>query len=196
VSDLNQVTITLRGASPLLCHNGQTADPRNSYAKAMKAVSGKRKKTDADYDEMARLEWLAGLYRADGDIVLPDYVLESAFVNGAKKSKRGPQAKSGLFFTEHASLEFEGKPAAITEESLAQLFEAGAHVHTIGVKVGMSRVMRTRPIFRNWSAAAVVHYDPDVIDRRDLEEIAHDAGRLVGVGDWRPKFGRFTAEVA
>jgi hypothetical protein len=196
MSDLSQVTITMQGASPLLCHNGQTADPRNSYAKAMKAISSKRKKTDADYDEMARLEWLAGLYRSGGDLVIPDYVLESAFVNGAKKSKRGPQAKCGLFFTDHASLEFDGKPDAITEESLAALFEGGDYVHTIGVKVGMSKVMRTRPIFRRWKLSALVHFDPDVLNLRDLVEIAHDTGRLVGIGDWRPKFGRFTCEVA
>jgi hypothetical protein len=28
-----------------------------------------------------------------------------------------------------------------------------------------------------------------------VEEIAVDAGRLVGLGDWRPKHGRFTADV-
>jgi hypothetical protein len=30
---------------------------------------------------------------------------------------------------------------------------------------------------------------------RDVEEIAIDAGKLVGIGDWRPKHGRFDAEV-
>lgn len=195
MSDLNQLKIVMRGVSALLCHNGQTADPRNSYAKAMKAVSSKRKKTDADYEEMARLEWLAGLYRSAGDLVIPDYVLESTFWNGAKKSKRGPLVKCGMFFTEHASLQFTGKPDTITEDTLAEMFASGDFVHTIGVKVGMSKVMRTRPIFRGWSTTAILHYDPDVLNLRDVEEIAHDTGRLVGVGDWRPKFGRFTAEV-
>lgn len=195
MSNLPTVQILFQGVSPLLCHNGQTADPRNTYSKAMKAVSGKRNKTDADYDEMARLEWLAGLYRIDGDLVIPDYVIESTMIGGAKKSKRGPQAKCGLFFTEHASLQFEGKPAEITDETLAEMFATGQFTHTIGVKVGMSKVMRTRPIFRNWSIAAVCQYDPDVLNLRDISEIATDAGKLVGLGDWRPKHGRFDAEV-
>jgi hypothetical protein len=178
-----------------LCHNGQTADPRNTYAKAMKAVSGKRKKTDADFEELARLEWLAGLYRIDGDLVIPDYVIESTMIGGAKKSKRGPQAKCGLFFTEHASLMFDGKPDTITDDTLAELFATGNYTHTIGVKVGMSKVMRTRPIFRSWSVNAVAQYDPDVLNMRDVEEMAMDAGKLVGMGDWRPKHGRFDAEV-
>jgi hypothetical protein len=195
VSNLPTVQIRLQGVSPLLCHNGQTADPRNTYAKAMKAVSGKRKKTDADFEELARLEWLAGLYRIDGDLVIPDYVIESTMIGGAKKSKRGPQAKCGLFFTEHASLMFDGKPDTITDDTLAELFATGNYTHTIGVKVGMSKVMRTRPIFRNWSVNAVAQYDPDVLNMRDVEEMAMDAGKLVGMGDWRPKHGRFDAEV-
>lgn len=189
------VQFQIAGVSPLLCHNGQTADPRNTFAKAMKAISAKRKKTDADYDEMARLEWLAGLYRSGGDLVIPDYVLESVFINGAKKSKRGTQAKCGMFFTQHASLQFEGKPSVIDDESLALMFQSGDFTHTIGVKVSMSKVMRTRPIFRNWSLTAVAQYDPDVLNLRDLEDIAEDAGRLVGIGDWRPKHGRFDVTV-
>jgi hypothetical protein len=162
----------------------------------MKAVSSKRKKTDADFEELARLEWLAGLYRSSDDLVVPDYVLESTMIGGAKKSKRGPQAKCGLFFTQHASLDFDGKPAEINDDTLAGMFESGQFTHTIGVRVGMSKVMRTRPIFRSWSCMAVAQYDPDVLNLRDIEEIATDAGKLVGIGDWRPKHGRFEAEVS
>ena len=196
MSNLPFVQIRLQGVSPLLCHNGQTADPRNTYSKAIKAVSGKRKKTDADYDEMARLEWLAGLYRVDGDLVIPDYVIESAMIKGAMKSKRGPQAKCGLFFTEHASLDFDGKPKEIDDDKLAEMFAGGKFTHTIGVKVGQAKVMRTRPIFRNWSITISAQYDPDVLNMQEVEEFATDAGKLVGIGDWRPKHGRFTAKVA
>jgi hypothetical protein len=195
MAQLPTVQIRFQGVSPLLCHNGQTADPRNVYSKAIKAISGKRKKTDSDYDEMARLEWLAGLYRIDGDLVIPDYVIESTMIGGAKKSKRGPQAKCGLFFTEHAPLLFEGKPDVIDDETLAEMFASGNFTHTIGVKVGMAKVMRTRPMFRHWSINATAQYDPDVLNLGDVAEMASDAGKLVGLGDWRPKHGRFNTEV-
>ena len=161
----------------------------------MKAVSGKRKKTDADYEEMARLEWLAGIYRFRDDLVIPDYVLEAVFINGAKKSKRGPQAKCGLFFTEHASLVFPGKPEVINDDTLGEMFTSGEFTHTVGVKVGMAKVMRTRPMFRSWSLFATAQFDPDVLNLRDIEEMANDAGKLVGLGDWRPKHGRFNAGI-
>jgi hypothetical protein len=196
MSNLPQIEIRLQGVSPLLCHNGQTADPRNTYAKAMKAVSSKRKKTDADYDELARLEWLAGLYRSADDLVIPDYVIESVMIAGAKKSRRGSQAKCGLYTTQHATLQFDGKPAAINDATLTEMFESGNFTHTIGVKIGQAKVMRTRPVFRNWSCTAIAQYDPDVLNLRDIEEIASDAGKFVGLGDWRPKHGRFEAQIA
>jgi hypothetical protein len=55
--------------------------------------------------------------------------------------------------------------------------------------------MRTRPIFRRWNLEATAHFDPDVLNLRDIEEVAADAGKLVGIGDWRPKHGRFSAGI-
>jgi hypothetical protein len=34
-----------------------------------------------------------------------------------------------------------------------------------------------------------------VIDLAELVSIAETAGHLIGLGDWRPRFGRFTATV-
>jgi hypothetical protein len=181
--------------STLIPHNGQTADPRNKFSKAMKAISGKRKKTDSDLDELARLEFLAALYLGRGDVVLPDYVLESTLVAGAKKSKRGTQAKTAIFVQDSPVLSFDGKPEIITEESLSELFEAGNHSLSVGVKVGMARVIRTRPLLRNWSAQFTVEYEDEFVNRAEVLDFADDAGRQVGLCDWRPKHGRFTVEV-
>jgi hypothetical protein len=130
--------------------------------------------------------------------VIPSHVLESAFIAGAKKSKRGVQAKSGLFVENQAVLEFEGKPSGdLTEDELQSaldaLYESGEHHLTVGVKIGTSKVMRTRPSFRAWKATTVVEYDDAVLTFSDVQELVEDAGRLVGVGDWRPKYGRFDA---
>jgi len=159
----------------------------------MKPIQGKRKKTDADHEELSRIEWLAGLYRTHDDIVIPAHVLEGAFVAGAKKTKRGIQAKSGAFFSTHASLLFPGKPQVIDDDSLAELFKSDEHTFTTGVCVNAKRIMRTRPIFRSWSLVASLQYDPDVFNAREIQQIWLDTGRLVGIGDWRPKYGRFTA---
>jgi hypothetical protein len=195
MSSLPRLQATLSGRN-LLCHNGQTADPLNRFSKAMKVISSKRKKVDADYDQMSRIEWTAGLYMSGGRFILPDYVIESSVIGGAKKSKNGVQAKCGIFFDEDAPLTFDGCPEGqIDQAVLDEMFDSGDFVHKVGVKVGMSKVMRTRPIFRNWQAVVDFAYDPDVLDLRAIREILHDAGRLVGIGDWRPKYGRYSVEL-
>ena len=195
MASLPSIKATFSGRNILL-HNGQTADPRNAYSKALKVISGKRKKTDADYEQMAKLEWMAGVYISQQRFVLPVHVIESAVIAGAKKSKNGVQAKCGLFFEDDALLTFDGCPEGpITDQVLGELFDGGRHVLTIGVKVGMSRVMRTRPLLRNWQARVEFQYDPDVLNEREILPILEDAGRLVGLCDWRPKYGRFEVTI-
>lgn len=200
-----KLKVTINGAADLINHNGQTADPRNEFAKQMKAISGKRKKTDADLDQLARIEWFAGLYvgrikdddKETARLTLPGHVIEAALVGGAKKSKRGVQAKSGLFVTDAGTLDFPGSPSSALPKAdlqtwLDNLFEQGENTLTVGVKVGQAKVMRTRPKFEDWSSSFVAEFDDAVLTLGDVKEIMDDAGRLVGVGDWRPKYGRFT----
>ena len=95
---LRQLQVTIQGVSPLLLHNGQTADPTNKFARQLKEVSGKRKKTDEDYAEMSRIEWHAGLYaNADQKIILPAVCIVASIIGGAKKSKLGSAFKSAVF---------------------------------------------------------------------------------------------------
>ena len=46
------VKLKFVGVSPLLMHNSQTVDPTNKFARALKEISGKRKKVDADYENL------------------------------------------------------------------------------------------------------------------------------------------------
>jgi hypothetical protein len=128
----------LTSEAPLLLHNGQTADPLNKFAKAMKQISSKRAKTDADFEEMARLEWYASLYIDQGRVCIPSEVMEAAIVSGARKLKLGKQTQAGLFVKDNALLEFDG-----CELTPDQLWERDVNRFTVGVKIGQSKVMRT-----------------------------------------------------
>lgn len=67
--------------------------------------------------------------------------------------------------------------------------------------VGMSKHIRVRPIFRNWSCEGTVSVVDDEITQQALETLFTYGGSLKGIGDWRPgskkpgRFGTFTAEV-
>jgi hypothetical protein len=45
-----------------------------------------------------------------------------------------------------------------------------------------------------WAVSFTLNYDENMITKSALIDIAANAGALVGVGGWRPRFGRFTTE--
>jgi hypothetical protein len=46
-----------------------------------------------------------------------------------------------------------------------------------------------------WSVRLEAMFDPDQVNERDLKSFAELAGRIVGIGTYRQRFGRFTASV-
>lgn len=177
--------VKIVGVAPLIMHNGQTANPLNKFAKAIKEGSLKRKKTEADFEELARIEYLAGLYMGDDGPVLPAVMLEAVITKGAAKAKNGRLTEAGVIVEQNAKLEYKGPRAADALEK-DEKFRLVAPV-----KVGQSKVMRTRPIFRDWAANIEVKYLDDIINERDLLTALRAAGTYVGLGDWRPRNGRF-----
>ena len=181
-----QYDVVLQGDS-LIMHNGQTADPLNPFSKAMKEISGKRKKTDTDYEAMANIEFKAGLYvDAKNNVIIPSRVLEATLVVGAKKSKEGPLALSGMFVDTDATFTYDGHPMTLDE-----LLNSPEHRLCVAVRVGMAKVMRTRPHFKNWTAKFKVSLNSDVANEGQLRRWVEDAGAYVGIGDYRPRHGRY-----
>lgn len=178
----------IQSASGLIMHSGRLADPLNAFAKEMRKISSKRMKTDSDFAELARLEYLGGLYLYNGEPCIPGDVFEAALIEAAKKTRRGQQAKAGLVCAESAPLEYEGPrtPADLWSDENFRL--------SIGVRIQKNRVIRTRPIFRKWSAVVSVDFMPGELNASDVSEMVMAAGSRVGLMDWRPRFGRFTAE--
>lgn len=184
-----KIEVTIRGIAPLLMHNGQLADPLNEHTKAIKKVSSRRKKTDEDYIELARLEFLGGLYLDEsGKIVIPARNLEACVLDGAKRSRRGKEFSAGCFVENDAPLMYDGPKTA------DGLWCDKNFRNTIGVRVSTARIMRTRPIFKKWSCKFEIQYIPDMINGEDIKTSIRDAGLYAGLGDYTPRFGRFVVE--
>lgn len=172
----------------LLMHNGQMSDPLNKWAKLLKQISGKRIKTEADHEEMSRIEFMAGLYMGEDGPVIPTKVIEATVINAAKKSKEGPMAKMALYAPAHAVLEYDGPRDADA------LWRVGTFTNKEPVRVGNARVQRTRPQFETWAATVEVCIEVTLVNPARVDDWMHVAGTQIGVCDWRPKFGRFTSE--
>lgn len=181
------LSLTLTGVAPLLMHSGRLIDPLGPFPKAIKEVSGRRLKSDADHEELSRLEFLGGLWLgADGRPCLPSEVVEACLTDGAKKSREGKASSSGLLVEQDAWLIYDGPPAP------ADLYADTKFRLRVPARVGQARVMRTRPMFPVWSAMIAVQINTDLLNPGQVQKWARAAGEQVGVGDWRPKFGRFT----
>lgn len=182
--------ITLTGTNALLMHNGRLADPLDPAAKAMKSAN-KRTKTDEDYETMGRLEHQGSLY-LDPDVgpYLPGDNIWRSIYDAAKKSKQGQLAKEGVMITTEVNpLVYPGPRDA------ESLWADKNFVFRATVRNQTNRVVRTRPIFQQWSTQAEGTLDEGALNMSDLQAIAARAGALIGMGDWRPRFGRYAARV-
>lgn len=172
----------------MLMHNGQTADPLNQHSRSIAEITSKRLKTEADHREVSRREFFAGLYLMNGEPCLPAEMIEAALTRGAMKQRRGPAAKAGMIVENNARLEYKG-PRKPTDLWLDERFQL-----RMPVKVGTSKVIRTRPRFDGWSAELVIKFLPSLLNEADIRSFLVTAGEQIGIGDWRPRFGRFVVD--
>ena len=184
---MKQMKVAINGITPLLTHNERLANPFDDITRAIKAISGKRKKTEDDLLEMARLEWLGGLYHdADTGPYIPGYNMLAAIISAGKVHKLGTAIKrAALVLEDKLPIEYNGPrdPDA--------LFADKRFVDMRSVKVGTSKVLRARPRFNDWRLKFTVAYDETALQADDLLRVVQTCGAMTGLGDYRPRFGRF-----
>ncbi|WP_165020629.1 hypothetical protein [Dysgonomonas sp. ZJ279] len=179
----------IEGVCPLLQHDDKTANPFNEYTKQLKAISAKRKKTEDDLLEMARIEWLAGLYYTEqSGYFMKAECFEGAFLGAAKAKKLGKTFKEAVSIPDNPTFHFEHEKLAP-----AQLFEMDEYKDFRTIKIQRSKVLRCRPIFGKWNCDVEIWYEETRLDEHEIIDIVNYAGRYIGICDYRPKYGRFQA---
>ena len=176
----------LAGTAPLLMHNGRLSDPHDPWSKAIKKISAKSKKTDADHEEMGRLEWHGSLYLADEVPCIPMQVIKATLLRAAMTLKKGPRVKAGVVCQEHALLEYNG-PRDFSALWLDDRFRDRRPKAMRGV-----RVIRTRPVFFPWEATIVLAFSDELVNPQEVDEFVTIAGTTIGFCDERPDYGRFS----
>lgn len=189
---MKALSVTFNGIAPLICHNGQTANPLNEYSQAIAKITAKRKKTPADLEEIAKLEFLASLYLHEGKPCLPARLLKAVIASkggAAGKERRRKDATAGMWVEEPALIEYEGPTDS------EEMWEDGRFTFTVPVVVSQSKIIRTRVMFPlPWSVSVTYHYNDRLVDERDMKRWLKIAGEEVGIAEWRPEYGRFECE--
>lgn len=194
---MKELNVRLQGIMPgLLMHSDRGANPLNPDARKLKELTSKRVKTDEDYEDIARAEWELAMYWDDElGPYIPSMNIRASLVGGAKFNKLGAGVQRSLLTTtERTKLDYDG-PTAFYD-----LYKSGQFTDVRSVVIGRKRIMRTRPVFHNWSLIFEMTYDENQLEESDLMLAFKNAGKMVGLGDFRPQtggmFGRYSAKVA
>lgn len=182
----------LTGITTLLMHSDVTANPLNEYAKKLKALTSKRKKTDEDYEAIAKVEFEAGLYHNSRlGYYMPAKNIDATLLASAKQFKLGTSWKQAAIVDSDMSFIFPDM-----DLSPQELFSHnnGQYADFQTVKIGTSKMVRCRPAFNEWHFEMVVIVDEAKLDERQVDQIVENAGRYIGLCDYRPRYGKFTSK--
>lgn len=186
---LTTLECRLVSIAPMLQHNEILVDAMHPDVRVHKQLTTKRRKTEADLEAIKRSEWQLGMHREDDRPVVPvDWILATV-KEGARKNKLGKQVQSGVFpVCSSFPLEYDGP------KGLEEMWESGKFLDYRGVRNQQAKVMRARPRFDRWSVRIRLDVNEPVISCNDVLTALQIAGATIGVGDYRPRFGRFSVE--
>lgn len=173
-----RVEFTIEGVADLLFHrwNNEAVEEKASAAKGSKA-----KKTD-DIESY--------VYRdTSNHICLPGEYVRQAAIAAAKfrQDPRSPRKSAMDLF----------KAALVNLTPLADLgVDTWDYLDRRRVVIQRNAVTRTRPaMLTGWRAEFIFMVNlPEYVAPSTLHEVLNAAGRLVGVGDFRPTYGRFVVK--
>lgn len=190
---MSTVRVTLTGTVPLLLHNGRLANPLDPHTRALKALTSKRSKTDEDLAQIILVESRGAAYETpDNEIGLRDANAWRSMQEAARAFKRGADVERAVIYdpVRVAPILIDGG-AVDVEEFLGD----ADHIDYRPVGLRGQTVMRARPIIREWSTSHDFDVLTDIVNIEDIGVFLTRAGRLHGVGDHRPQYGRFSATV-
>lgn len=191
---MDAISMTITGDAPLIIQADTLADPLHPLTKEYKAVTSKKKKTDADHAEMGRIEFEGGLYIDDDGPYLPSDYIFKALVESARMNKEGKSVERAVFITaDRYPIKYKG-PRDLRSLALARDFH-----YRKTVVVGKARTVRVRPIFREWAIDVEIIFDSAIVNRAVVVAAMERAGKYIGIGNRRPNkggnFGRFSVSV-
>jgi hypothetical protein len=178
-----QVTVEVTGVASLLCHRWSD---ESVEAKARAAKGSTAKKTD---------DVMSYVYRTpDGFVGLSGTQLFGSIAGpqGAAKYRQDPRSprKSALDLFRAAVVVLDDVTPLYRDGEACATWE---YLDRRRVMVQRQGITRVRPAFMpGWVAEFNIMCNlPQYVPAALLLEVLVDAGRLCGVGDFRPSFGRF-----
>jgi hypothetical protein len=189
VNGISTARVRIEGVAPLLMHNARLVDDADSVVQKMAAITAKKKnKTSTDEKQLVKLAFLGGLYENDSaGIHMPAANIEACLRDGARTTSKGKDIESGAQVDpEFIPLIYDGPKKG------AGLFKDKNFIDRRPVWLkGNTAIMRTRPRFNQWALEFELSIVEEIVNKDDVAKYLIKAGLRKGLGDYRPKFGRF-----
>jgi hypothetical protein len=172
------VEVQIVGLTPLIMNRFHEAAQEEASSRS----HARKEMLSPEEDAKARL------YSNGHGPFIPAENIRQSVIEAAKRHKIGRRA---------ATID---TAAAIYVSPFELLITGDWHVDSRAVVIPATggRILRHRPMFDDWSITFQLQVDTSLIDEKLVKAILEDAGRLVGLGDFRPArkgpYGRFSVE--
>jgi hypothetical protein len=191
-----QLLVELKGTSPLVMNNPRGMDKLDPLTRVIDELLDKKERTEADDAEISRLEWLRALHydKSVGIFVpwaMPRRLLRDVG-NLVDRNKGGKKVERGLApASSRIPLIYDGPSEPET------LYTDERFRWRSWAKVNGKGIMKTWPIFPEWTLQFEVELAEDILDLDHLVRFADWGGRYEGLGSaHRLGYGRFVATIA
>lgn len=181
-----RIEITIDGITPLICN-------RFTDEAAISASEGSRGSSAAadrgTPQEIAASKLYTGL---KGDLIIPQPNLLRCLVEGGQFHKVGKKQlttqKSSMLY---GCLNVEGIEIPIKHKQPWKVDTRPVRIPSTG-----GRILAHRPMFDDWKLSFEVDLDTTILSPKLLRLVVDDAGKRIGLGDFRPAtkgpYGRFS----
>ncbi|SRR6266550_3222599 len=171
---ISTINVGIEGITPLIVNR--------FHEEAQEAASSgehSRKERPSPQDDAANR-----LYQNGNGIFYPAENIRQSLIGAASRHKIGRRAATA------------DMAASIFVTPFELPLEGEWHVDSRPVVIQRARIVRHRPMFDEWLIRFQIQIDTDLVSERLVRLVLEDAGKLVGIGDFRPakkgQYGRFS----
>lgn len=167
---MKKIQVKIEGVSPLLLHRFLMEEEDKK-----KAV-----RKDKIYDSVEDAN--KSLYKDEKiGCYVPSVMVEACIREASKDFKKG---KINYKTTILSSVFVEEEKISLNKEIYDEIDKRP-------VVIQRNRIVRSRPRFNKWELSFILCFDENRIEPGILKQILEESGVSRGLGDYRPKFGRF-----
>jgi len=171
---MRKIKVSIEGVAPLLQHKMSIEQEAQLSSKTKKSTGQSKGDNPEDY-----------LYKVGGVICQPaEHILQAVIKRLSGYKIQGKGKKTYLEMG-------KGSLNIVPDMIPHNIQDWEEDVRTVVIKATRGRVVRIRPKFIDWSLDFVIEVINDEFPIEVIKSALDDAGREGGLGDYRPRFGRF-----